>query len=594
MPLCSVEALHSYKEDGIALSVALERQGLPVPDSEYFPALSYAAEQIKGMNAGQNGREKHNLRSGNIQSEEIYDYSKSFAEQVEDWKTGKIPKDDTLLVCETPEVFQKIGLGALPMTIDQTHMNYALSGAKEGHFMGESIVKELPDLLKNPVAIIEIESETQGDTSVVAIVKKDVNGQQVMAAVKIGGIGMLNGERFDVNFITTAQPRSNAVTKLLTDAIKKENTVHHGIFFIDRSEARSLYARAGVQFPGAALQDDLMHSIFDAGSAVKGEYLEQTKTRQFRRWFGNSVVKNADGSPKVMYHGTQAQFWAFDKKKAKSSGLYGRGFYFTDSPSHAGQYGNTMEVYLRIENPLQPGDHRISKKQLVKFLEAVAEDEDMGLENYGYGATPQSVANEIFDGRGDFAYLQDINASAIGDFRAAIDLFNKVNGTKYDGIITPTESVVYEPTQIKSATDNRGTFDPKNPDIRFNLRATDQSQQMAEGVREDAELYAQVQTDEDARAALQLIHQLYRATTEGGADAALQKGAWQKRLPEIAQTGTDRTKRKPRLSAAFRYFLIRRIMPGRPGIFLPIIRASATRPASSRLPHIPAPGRGDR
>jgi hypothetical protein len=29
--------------------------------------------------------------------------------------------------------------------------------------------------------------------------------------------------------------------------------------------------------------------------------------------------------------------------------------------------------------------------------------------------------------------------------------------------------VVFEPTQIKSATDNAGTFDPENPDIRFAL-----------------------------------------------------------------------------------------------------------------------------
>ena len=88
---------------------------------------------------------------------------------------------------------------------------------------------------------------------------------------------LIEGDRYQ----HTAQLRSNSITKLLTDAIKKENTVHHGIFFLNRSEARSLYARAGVQFPGAALQDDLIHSIYDAGSAVKGEYLEQTETGQF-------------------------------------------------------------------------------------------------------------------------------------------------------------------------------------------------------------------------------------------------------------------------------------------------------------------------
>ena len=58
-----------------------------------------------------------------------------------------------------------------------------------------------------------------------------------------------------------------------------------------------------------------------------------------------SKIVNADGTPKVMYHGTQSSFTAFDKKKAKSYGYYGKGFYFTDSESHAQQYGNSMAFY---------------------------------------------------------------------------------------------------------------------------------------------------------------------------------------------------------------------------------------------------------
>ena len=70
-----------------------------------------------------------------------------------------------------------------------------------------------------------------------------------------------------------------------------------------------------------------------------------TESQQFKRWFGDwqnhpenaSKVVNADGTPKVMYHGSNEQFTVFDKSKAKSSGHYGRGFYFTDSKSQAGE-----------------------------------------------------------------------------------------------------------------------------------------------------------------------------------------------------------------------------------------------------------------
>lgn len=182
-----------------------------------------------------------------------------------------------------------------------------------------------------------------------------------------------------------------------------------------------------------------------------------------------SKIVNADGTPKVMYHGTQNDFTVFDKKKAKSSGYYGKGFYFTDSESHAQQYGNSMAVYLDVKNPLEQGKNHISKKQLRKFLEAVAENED-DYDIWNYGTEDISEIIDSIYKEDAFAVIQDVNATAIGDFAEAIALFNKVNGTNYDGVITPTETVVYKPTQIKSATNNIGTFDKDNPDIRFSTK----------------------------------------------------------------------------------------------------------------------------
>ncbi|MGN0542991.1 MAG: hypothetical protein ACI4JG_06010 [Acutalibacteraceae bacterium] len=204
---------------------------------------------------------------------------------------------------------------------------------------------------------------------------------------------------------------------------------------------------------------------------------DSVQSQEFKNWFGDwqndsenaSKVVNADGTPKIMYHGSPNSFTAFDKKKAKSSGLYGRGFYFTDSESHAGQYGDKYSVYLNIKNPLEPGKNNLTKKQLMNFLEAVAENgEDYDIWNYGTENIAE-IADSIYKNDA-FSVIQDVNATAIGDFAEAIKLFNEVNGTDYDGIITPSETVAYEPTQIKSATDNIGTFDGSNPDIRFSMK----------------------------------------------------------------------------------------------------------------------------
>lgn len=184
-----------------------------------------------------------------------------------------------------------------------------------------------------------------------------------------------------------------------------------------------------------------------------------------QEFFQGSKIVDENGNLKVMYHGSPETFTVFDKKKAKSSGYYGKGFYFTDSDSHAGQYGNKYEVYLNITNPLHDGTNNITREQLRNFVKAIAENEDYGIDNYGYGATVDSVVDSVY-GKSDFAMLMDINASCVGNMVEAIELFNEVNGTDYNGIIAPTETVAFHPNQIKDVSNKKPTADP---DIRESL-----------------------------------------------------------------------------------------------------------------------------
>lgn len=157
---------------------------------------------------------------------------------------------------------------------------------------------------------------------------------------------------------------------------------------------------------------------------------------------------------------------------AKSSGTFGKGFYFTDSTTHAGQYGNLYAVYLSIQNPLQAGKANVTRAQVRAFLEAVADNEDYSIENYGTYDIDQILRNVMGgNSKADaFRVIQDISATAIGDTVEAAELFNHVNGTDFDGIVTPMETVAFELTQIKSATDNVGTFDKLNRNIYYSDR----------------------------------------------------------------------------------------------------------------------------
>ena len=48
-----------------------------------------------------------------------------------------------------------------------------------------------------------------------------------------------------------------------------------------------------------------------SGLPTKLELQNISGNENFKRWFGNSVVKNSDGSPKIVYHGTGAEFEEF-------------------------------------------------------------------------------------------------------------------------------------------------------------------------------------------------------------------------------------------------------------------------------------------
>jgi hypothetical protein len=145
-----------------------------------------------------------------------------------------------------------------------------------------------------------------------------------------------------------------------------------------------------------------------------------------------SKVVDESGEPQVMYHGTHADFNTFDRETLDPT-LRGIGFHFTSDTQRAnmfaagGQGGNIIPVYLNIRNPYVVEDLRAFNAQSNR--------------KYGkYGAE-----------------------KLIKDFEA-----KGYDGLKFDN----THYIAFRPEQIKSATGNKGNFDPENPDIRFSRTKT--------------------------------------------------------------------------------------------------------------------------
>lgn len=362
-----------------------------------------------------------------------YDYSKSFEQQVEDYKNGFIPKGDSLIVGATPEVFQKIGFNALPVTINQKHIDYALNGTKnQEHSLGSTLLKQLPTALENPVAVIA--SRTNSGSSVVALLPFQKDGNTVIAPIYIDGYGFQNSIQIDSNAVTSIYGRKNAVTTLLTDAIQKHNSGTTAVFYLDVAKAAGLYQVQGVTMPNPPSSiNGFVASITDQSSPVKPKMTSTTQSQQFKRWFGDwqnapekaSKIINEDGMPRVVYHGTNGNFNVFQS----DSGAY----WFSESYDYAESMmeerggGEVKSAYLNIRNPyyaeLEPG----------KFSDPSAE-----------APIIRKAQAEGYDGV-------------------------IIKNTSNDPLVSDTFYVAFEPTQIKSATKNIGTFDGNKPDIRYSL-----------------------------------------------------------------------------------------------------------------------------
>ncbi len=167
----------------------------------------------------------------------------------------------------------------------------------------------------------------------------------------------------------------------------------------------------------------------DAAAGPRFRAAEQTRTEAFQNWFGDSKAVDASGQPLRVFHGTGGNFSVFNRARAGAAtgaANTGAGFFFTDNADVAGNYARMardaqaiMPAYLSVKNPL-----RLEAKNMMEADRLLMS-----------GLKPEH------DG-------------------AIIRVGMRDGGTQ-------TVFMVREPGQIKSATGNRGTFDPANPDIRY-------------------------------------------------------------------------------------------------------------------------------
>lgn len=211
-------------------------------------------------------------------------------------------------------------------------------------------------------------------------------------------------------------------------------------------------------------------------SLVSGRRITRdlTHTAAFQRWFRNSTVVNNDGSPMVVYHGTTATFDAFEPFYRKGE-MLGFGVHFAEDVEIAAKYafekgvarkGNAprlIAAFLSIQNPLigdaiaREGSREfaLAKKLWTKGFYTVKDEHDV-----------PCVSVQVAIDKPDSKRAEKLIRDAGYD---GVRYVASLRSASAPGYVRETGRslawIVFEPTQIKSATDNVGAFDPTRASI---------------------------------------------------------------------------------------------------------------------------------
>lgn len=217
--------------------------------------------------------------------------------------------------------------------------------------------------------------------------------------------------------------------------------------------------------------------------AVRGG--DQTNSPAFKKWFGKSKVVDNTGKPLVVYHGTPSGgFSFFDSgktgKNTSNDGWFGKGFYFTaDKQAAQGYSGNragseVIPAYLSLQNPLVINKtlDEPTRKALASLSGWGPYQQELLASRQMDGAATADFIEELFPGAGDIEEDDEYGDYTPGRGDSLREMLGRHDGViVHDGADKFDEVVAFQPTQIKHATENKGTFSPKNKDIRFGTRA---------------------------------------------------------------------------------------------------------------------------
>lgn len=266
----------------------------------------------------------------------------------------------------------------------------------------------------------------------------------------------------------------------------------------------------------------------------------QVRTKRFKDWFGDwendlnnaSKVVDENGEPLVVYHGTENRvdkdgnisrepnsdkFYTFDSsKEGYVRGRSSLGHFFTSNRALAynyaewSPYGYIHEVFLNLRN--------------------ITEIDAKGRYYYdiGEGYNTDTFADKIVDSNLDGGFIRNV---------VDLNFMGKEEQGKPSDLYIATN-----PNQIKSATDNVGTYSTENNDIRFQIVGDNPSENQSSQNSNDLTSITPKEELYDKLMPAKTLQSLALAVQGGDlakAKEVLEQSGWYKNLPQIDKKKID-------------------------------------------------------
>ena len=170
----------------------------------------------------------------------------AFALEVDQALAGELSQYNALKVCDTPEILIQAGCQPLPMLYTQKHLRDAVHPkGKNSHWHGLSVeqVKQLPELMQEPVMLFDSISPHNQRNMLVALLAVDQESMPIIVSLQANGTGTYDLEKVPTNFITSVYGRVNFAQYLerVTDA--------NALLYWNEKKSQELFRVLGLPLP---------------------------------------------------------------------------------------------------------------------------------------------------------------------------------------------------------------------------------------------------------------------------------------------------------------------------------------------------------